>query len=1065
VVCPVLAISPTSLSPVQQNSTFSQTFTTTGGTAPYTYSRSTGAFPAGISLSAGGVLGGTITGAPATYAFTIRSTDANGCTVDAPINWQITCPVITISPASLPAATQFASYAAQTLTATGGTAPYGWSFTGTLPSGMSLSTGGILSGTPTSAPGTYNINITATDTNGCQAVRSMAVVVNCPAISITAPAFPIATKGVAYAPQTLTASSGTAPYQWTLAGGALPAGMSLSNGGVISGTPTASPATFNFTVRATDAVNCSATQAMSITIGCPDLTVTPAVMPNGVQYAAYSQNLGVSGGTAPYTWSIASGLLPNGLVLSSGGVISGVPQGLGSATVDIRVTDAENCAKVTRYTITVDCPPITITPATLPNAVRNASYSQQITASGGTSPYRFSVLSGSLPSGLTLSTGGLLSGTTTAAPGSYSFTIQALDANDCPGTQGYTLSVVCPGMSISPASLGNGIVGTSYSQPLSASGGTAPYLWSRISGTLPPGLSLSTNGILSGTPTQATTASFTVEARDAFNCVITRTYTLTVNCPAITITPSSLPAGYLAAAYSQQLTATGGTGPYTWQTIAGSPPAGLSLNSSGLISGNPTAYGSAAFTVRVTDAYNCATTQSFSILIKGLSIGDIVFDDGNFNGYHDNGEPGVKDVTVELWDPGSDLAIGGSGPASDLLIRSTTTGALGQYHFDNLQPGSFFVRVLPPTLMAIPGAYPVNLDNGIDRDNNGASQPGGPGTPIDTPVIAITTGGEPTIEDSDSDTDHTLDIGLFRGMSVGNLVWQDTNDNGLRDAGEPGIDGVTVQAWGAGADGRIGGQDDVLLGTTTTAGGGLWSIGNLPPGSVYARIPAPPSTHPLSSSSTTMGDNGADNDDNGHQVGAGAIYSPVVTLTPANEPGNSGGTYAETTIDFGLLNVTPTMYVSATQDDSIQAFDTSTGLYKGTLSSSFGTSHSQGNGDWGDVPYSIELGPDGNWYAAHYGASNLRKISPAGTDLGPVLDNTGASVSWIANFAIGPDGNFYVVDVNGGRIVRFQGPGGSTPGAPIGTAPYTFLTRPGIVDLNFGPDGNLYLVIEDNALR
>lgn len=105
------------------------------------------------------------------------------------------------------------------------------------------------------------------------------------------------------------------------------------------------------------------------------------------------------------------------------------------------------------------------------------------------------------------------------------------------------------------------------------------------------GLSLSTNGILSGTPTQATTATFTIEARDAFNCAVTQLYSLVVNCPAITVTPATLPNGYLSAAYSQQLTATGGTGPYTWQIIAGSPPAGLSMNSSGLISGTPAAYG------------------------------------------------------------------------------------------------------------------------------------------------------------------------------------------------------------------------------------------------------------------------------------------------------------------------------------------------------------------------------------------------------------------------------------------------------------------------------------------
>ena len=71
----------------------------------------------------------------------------------------------------------------------------------------------------------------------------------------------------------------------------------------------------------------------------------------------------------------------------------------------------------------------------------------------------------------------------------------------------------------------------------------------------------------------------------------------------------------------------------------------------------------------------------------------------------------------------------------------------------------------------------------------------------------------------------------------------------------------------------------------------------------------------------------------------------------------------------------------------------------------------------------------------------------------------------IAQFTIGPDGAFYVVDANGGRVVRFQGPGGVTPGAPIGSAPYTFITQNGIEDINFGPDGNLYIVVQTGAVR
>ena len=1067
VSCAVLDITPKTLADATQYAAYTATtLNATGGAAPYQWDITSGALPTGMSLSNVGVLSGTPGSAPGSYFFTVRARDANNCVSTQALSVRVVCPAITLSPVSLADARQFLAYSAVLMDGTGGSAPYTFSIdSAALPSGMSLSTSGVLSGTPTSAPGTYNVTISASDANGCTGSRIYGIVINCPTISINAPPLPSGTKGVEYTVQQLTASAGTAPYTWSLVGGTLPAGLSLSNAGQISGTPSGAPATYSFTVRATDGVNCSATRALQIVIACPTLSMGPVPLPAAVQYASYSQTLAVGGGTAPYTWSLASGVLPTGMTLSSGGVLSGAPTSLGSSTFSVRATDAEGCSTTQSYTMAVDYPPISILPPTLPDATRLVPYFQQITASGGTAPYSYSRLTGNLPAGITISSTGVISGTTTAAPGNYSFTVQALDAKGAPGTQPYTITVRCSDFVITPSALASGTVGSVYSAPLNAVGGSAPYLWSVASGSLPPGLSLSSSGLISGTPTQAMTASFTVEARDAFDCAATRLYTLVVNCPSLSITPATLSSAYYGSAYSQQLAASGSTGPYTWSVIAGTPPAGITLSSSGLLSGSSSVYGTASFTVRAMDAYNCSTTQSYSLLVKGLSLGDVVYEDTNFNGLRDNGEPGLKDVTVELWDTGADNAIGGSGPSSDLRLRSTVTGALGQYHFDNLQPGSFFLRLLMPSELNIPGGNPVNLDNGIDNDNNSASQPGGPGTPVFSAVIALTQSGEPTVDDGDPDTDHTLDFGLFRGMSVGNLVWQDTNDNGLRDPGEPGLGGIALELWITGADNRIGGTDDVRLRTTSSASDGSYLFSALPPLKVYVRIPAPPAAQPLSSSITVTADNGVDQDDNGHQINGGATYSQVITLSPGNEPGVGGGTYDETTIDFGFYNVTPSIYVSATQADSIQTFDASTGLYTGSLVGAFGSSQSQGNAEWGDVPYALEFGPDGNWYVAHYGASNLRKISPAGVDLGTVLDNSTAGVSLIDQFTLGPDGDFYVVDANGGRVVRFQGPGGTTPGAPIGTAPFTFITQNGIEDINFGPDGNLYIVVQTGTVR
>ena len=1062
VVCPVLTLTPTTLSSAAQNTVFSQQFSSSGGASPYAYSLTSGSLPVGVSLSTGGLLSGTITGAPGNYAFVIRSTDANGCTLDTSLTWTITCPSISLAPATVPAATQYAAYSAQTLTASNGTTPYSWSYTGALPTGMSLSSSGVLSGTPTSAPGSYNITVTATDANGCTRSGAYTITVNCPSITITAPTFPSALKHVAYPSQQLSATGGTSPYSFSIISGALPAGLSMSSTGLISGTPTASPATYNFTVQATDGVNCSATKALQIVISCPTLSIGPVPLPAGVQYAAYSQTMAVGGGTAPYTWSLYSGILPTGITLSSSGVLSGTPTSLGSFTFVVKATDADNCSGTQQLTLTVNYPPITITPATLTNAVRLVPYMQQLSASGGTSPYTFSKLTGSLPTGLSISSGGLISGISTAAPGSYSFTVQALDADGAPGTQPYSITILCPTLVVSPTSLSSGVVGTSYTASLTVAGGSAPYAWSVATGSLPAGLSMNSSGLISGTPTQATNATFTVQAMDSYNCAVTQVYTLVVNCPSVSLTPTTLPYAYYNLPYSQMLSASGGTGPYTYAVASGSLPSGISLSSSGMLTGTATIYGTSNFTVRSTDAYNCSATQSYTLLVKGLSLGGTAYNDNNYNGLHDSGEPGMSTITVELWNPGADNAIGGTGSNSDQLLTTTTSNSQGFYSFTNLQPGTYFMRVLMPTAQEIIGGNPVNLDDGVPNENKAALQPGGPGTPAYSPIVIMRAGQEPTVDDGDPDTNYTLDYGLFGGLSVGNLVWQDSNDNGQVDNGEPGIDGVAVQIWSTGADNSIGGTDDVLLKSTTTSGGGGYSFTSLTPGNFYVRIPTPPGAQPISSSVTAFVDNGVDNVDKGLQLDAGAVNSPVITLTPGTEPG-SGGNY-NPTIDFGLVNMTPTVYVSATQADSIEAFDSTSGLYTGSLDSAFGNSLSQGNGDYGDVPYDIELGMDGNWYVAHYGASNIRKISPTGVDLGPVLDNSTASVSMLSHFAFGPDGNFYVYDENGARIVRFQGPAGTTPGAPMGAAPYTFISVSGVEDINIGPDGNLYVVVQTSNL-
>src|SRR5204862_7221236 len=112
-----------------------------------------------------------------------------------------------------------------------------------------------------------------------------------------------------------------------------------------------------------------------------------------------------SGGTTPYTWSLASGTLPTGLTLSSSGAISGTPTVTGTSNFTVKVTDANSNTATQGLSITVNAA-LTVTSTPLPAATQNPRSSAPVTASGGTTPYAWSLASGALPTGLTLSSSG-----------------------------------------------------------------------------------------------------------------------------------------------------------------------------------------------------------------------------------------------------------------------------------------------------------------------------------------------------------------------------------------------------------------------------------------------------------------------------------------------------------------------------------------------------------------------------------------------------------------------------------------------------------------------------------
>jgi hypothetical protein len=166
-------------------------------------------------------------------------------------------------------------------------------------------------------------------------------------------------------------------------------------------------------------------------------------------------------------------------------------------------------------------------------------YNQFHSGNGGIAPYTFAVTSGSLPPGFTLTSGGALSGMPTNA-GNYAFSITATDANGCTGTNNYSLAANCGFVAVGPATLPDGVAGSPYNQTMTAGNGTAPYVFSVSSGNLPPGLALSSDGMLSGTPTNSGIFSFTILATDAYGCSDGRDYSVAVaGSPVILAQPQS----------------------------------------------------------------------------------------------------------------------------------------------------------------------------------------------------------------------------------------------------------------------------------------------------------------------------------------------------------------------------------------------------------------------------------------------------------------------------------------------------------------------------------------------
>ncbi len=334
------------------------------------------------------------------------------------------------------------------------------------------------------------------------------------------------TQGSPYSQQ-LEATGGSGALTWSdkyndLAG----SGLSLSSSGLLSGTPTTT-GLVSFTAEVIDEASQSDTKLFSFTIN-PQLSITTDSLPDWTDGFAYSQQLQSLGGTGVKTWQDKNNdLVGTGLFLSTTGIISGTPSTTGTISFTAVVTDvtSQTAEKLFEFTIN---PALSITTDSLPTWTVGVAYSNQLTATGGTGSHTWSDKNNDLAgTGLSLSAAGLVSGTPTSA-GTVNFTAMVSDDVGASGEKPFSFTIN-PAVSITTAALPDGMAGQPYSLQLEATGGTGTLTWTDKNGDLTgTGLSLGSDGMFNGTPTDSGTISFTARAEDGVGSFDEKTYSFFV---------------------------------------------------------------------------------------------------------------------------------------------------------------------------------------------------------------------------------------------------------------------------------------------------------------------------------------------------------------------------------------------------------------------------------------------------------------------------------------------------------------------------------------------------------
>ena len=616
----------TSANSVDFSTGTSDSFNVTTTATPTAAIAETGALPEGVTFVDNGNGTATLSGTPAVGsggAYPITITASNGVSPDASQSFTLTVSNGPLAPTiTSGASATFTAGTAGTFTVgTNGNPTAALSETGALTSGVTFVDNGdgtaTLSGTPAAGTGgAYPITITATNGVSPDATQAFTLTVD-QAPSVTSGASTTFTTGTT---GTFGVTTGGYPVAALSETGALPNGVTFVDNGdgtaTLSGTAAAgSGGVYPITITASNGIDPDATQAFTLTVD-QAAAITSAASTTFTTGTA--GNFAVTSTGFPTAALSEDGSLPSGVTFTDNGdgtgTLSGTPAAStgGVYAVTLKANNGVGGTATESFTLTVDqAAAITSGASTTFTVGSHGTFT--VTTTGF--PAAAISENGDLPAGVSLVDNGdgsaTLAGTPAAATGgSYTFTVRAINGVGTAALQSFSLTVnEAPSFTSADSATFSQKDFGSFTPTASGSPAATISEW----GTLPKGVTFS-HGKITGVPKKKGTYPVLLTASNGIGTSATQVFTLTVVGFAVTTT--SLPAATVGNSYSQQLSAVGGLPPYKWKATAASLPPGLTLSTTGLLSGTPTTPGNSTISVTVTDKSSPKQTATGSITLK-----------------------------------------------------------------------------------------------------------------------------------------------------------------------------------------------------------------------------------------------------------------------------------------------------------------------------------------------------------------------------------------------------------------------------------------------------------------